>query len=265
MVTRYFIYMSFKGTAYHGWQFQPNAISVQQVVENALSTILNDKISVTGAGRTDAGVHASFYCAHFDSSRNDLSENILFLGKLNGFLPSDISIYSICEVDKEMHARFSAISRTYKYYIALRKSPFQTDFSWYLRGNFDITAMNEACAILKEQKDFTSFSKLHTDVKTNNCNVMEAFWSDYGSNLIFTIKADRFLRDMVRAIVGTMVDIGSGKTSLDEFKAIIEAKNRCEAGQSVPAKGLFLVDIDYGMAKECMARSNSSMPVPPVI
>ena len=125
-----------------------------------------------------------------------------------------------------MHARFSAISRTYKYYIALRKSPFQTDFSWYLRGNFDITAMNEACAILKEQKDFTSFSKLHTDVKTNNCNVMEAFWSDYGSNLIFTIKADRFLRDMVRAIVGTMVDIGSGKTSLDEFKAIIEAKNR---------------------------------------
>ena len=125
--------------------------------------------------------------------------------------------------------------------------------------------MNEACAILKEQKDFTSFSKLRTDVKTNNCNVMEAFWSDYGSNLVFTIKADRFLRNMVRAIVGTMVDIGSGKTSLDEFKAIIEAKNRCEAGQSVPAKGLFLVDIDYGIAKECMARSNSSMPVLPVI
>jgi tRNA pseudouridine38-40 synthase len=263
MVTRYFIYMSFKGTAYHGWQYQPNAISVQQVVENALSTILNDKISVTGAGRTDTGVHASFYCAHFESVRNDLSGNSPFLGKLNGFLPTDISVSSICSVDKDMHARFSALSRTYKYYIALKKSPFQSEFSWYLHRNFDITAMNKACAILKEQKDFTSFSKLHTDVKTNNCDIMEAFWSEEGSNLIFTIKADRFLRNMVRAIVGTMVDIGTGKTSLDEFKAIIEAKNRCEAGQSVPAKGLFLVDIDYGMANACKAHSNSSMSVPP--
>ncbi len=263
MGIRYFIYMSFKGSVYHGWQYQPNAITVQQIVEEALETILNEKISLTGAGRTDTGVHASFFCAHFESKRNDLHGNMIIVNRLNGYLPTDISISSIKEVNNDTHARFSAISRTYKYYIALKKSPFQTEFTWYLPRDLDIETMNRACEVLKEQTDFTSFSKLHTDVKTNNCKIMEAFWSKDNANLIFTVKADRFLRNMVRAIVGTMIDIGSGKTTLEDFGMIIASKDRCKAGQSVPAKGLFLVNIDYGVDYANQVHSNTSMFVRP--
>lgn len=245
MGSRYFIFMSYNGSSYHGWQVQPNSTTVQQIMEEALSTVLGETIEVTGAGRTDTGVHASFFCAHIDSNKDNLDGDMKLVGRLNSFLPKDIAISAIKKVDSGLHARFSAISRTYKYYIALKKSPFWTDYSWYLPKKLDVVSMNKACGILVRYSDFTSFSKLHTDVKTNNCAIYEAKWDVDGDMLVFTIKADRFLRNMVRAIVGTTVEVGLGKKSLEEFEKIIIAKNRCAAGQSVPAKGLFLVDIQY--------------------
>ena len=245
MKTRYFIFISYKGTSYHGWQIQPDSVTVQKILDNALSVILNEKISTTGAGRTDAGVHAAVFCAHFDSISADLStvKNLVF--RLNQFLPVDISVNSIRKVVPDANARYSAVSRTYKYYISRKKDPFSDSSSWYLHSDIDITAMNKACCSLFKYSDFTSFSKLHSGAKSNICKIYSATWEETDDRLVFTIKADRFLRNMVRAIVGTMIDVGFGKMSPEDFEEIIQAKDRCRAGKSAPAKGLFLADIEY--------------------
>ena len=243
-MNRYFIQLSYKGTNYHGWQIQPNAISVQEVIEKTLTTVLRQKIEIVGAGRTDTGVHASFFVLHFDVNEelNGL-ENLVY--KLNSLLPTDIAIQKIWQVANDLHARFNAVSRTYKYYISTKKNPFKADTSFKYLLPIDIGKMNEAARILAEYEDFTSFSRLHTDVKTNNCKILWAEWEVLNTQLIFTIKADRFLRNMVRAIVGTLLEVGKGKLSLNDFRKIIEAKDRAAAGASAPAKGLFLVDVEY--------------------
>jgi tRNA pseudouridine38-40 synthase len=243
--TRYFIFISYNGTSYHGWQLQPHSVTVQKILQDALSVVLGEDISATGAGRTDTGVHASFFCAHFDCLSPDLAqrENLVF--KLNRFLPEDISVSAVRKVLPDANARFSAISRTYKYYISRTKDPFFNSSSWFLHGDLDIDAMNRACRILFNHSDFTSFSKLHSGAKTNICRIYEARWEEADNKLVFTIKADRFLRNMVRAIVGTLVKIGFGKMNDKEFEEIIAAKDRCRAGTSAPAKGLFLYDIEY--------------------
>jgi tRNA pseudouridine38-40 synthase len=243
--TRYFIFLSYKGTSYHGWQLQPNSITVQKVLDNALSVVLGEEISTIGAGRTDTGVHARMFCAHFDSGSYDLDEKKKLVFKLNRFLPEDISISRIRKVVQDANARYSAISRTYKYYISREKDPFLNHSSWHLHGEMNIDAMNEACKLLSGYDDFTSFSKLHSGARTNICKIFGAEWKEEGSMLIFTIKADRFLRNMVRAITGTLVDIGFGKMGLAELVEIVEAKDRCRAGTSAPARGLFLYDIEY--------------------
>lgn len=241
---RYFIELAYKGTKFHGWQVQPNAISVQECLDKALSTITRETIEITGAGRTDTGVHASYFVAHFDSLKSDL-DHPDFTHKLNSFLKDDISIFGVSKVLPEAHARFDAVSRTYQYHLNILKDPFSVETSWYFFRQPDVEKMNEACKILFEYIDFTSFSKLHTDVKTNNCKIVQAEWVQQGSKLIFTVKADRFLRNMVRAMVGTLLEVGLGKMDIAAFRAVIEQKNRCAAGLSVPAHGLFLTDIEY--------------------
>ena len=243
--TRYFIFISYKGTAYHGWQIQPNSVTIQKILDNALGLILAEEISTTGAGRTDTGVHASFFCAHFDSSSPALDENDGLVFKLNRFLPSDISVVSINKVRADANARFSAISRTYTYHISRKKDPFSEGSSWHLYGVIDVNKMNEACEILKKHKDFTCFGKLHSNNKTNICTLYKAIWTETGSRLEFTIKADRFLRNMVRSIVGTMIEIGYGKMSLAMLDEIIASGDKTRVGQSAPACGLFLSDIEY--------------------
>jgi len=242
---RYFIFFSYRGTFYHGWQVQPRSITVQQTLDNTLSTILNESIKTTGAGRTDTGVHALAFCAHFDSMKADLMLRNNLIYRLNRFLPKDISISRITKVNDDAHARFSAVSRTYRYYISGIKDPFREDLSWYINGNLDIISMNKACRLLLKHEDFTSFSRLHSDTKTNLCKIFHAEWTERENMLVFTIKSDRFLRNMVRAITGTMVDIGRGKTSIKQFDEMIKAKDRCKAGKSAPAAGLFLEDIEY--------------------
>jgi tRNA pseudouridine38-40 synthase len=243
--TRYFIFISYKGTSYHGWQIQPNSVTVQKILDDALSVVLRENISTIGAGRTDTGVHATFFCAHFDSISPELCSNKNLLFRLNRFLPDDISINSISKVVPDSNARYSAISRTYKYYVSRIKDPFFVNSSWLLHGSINTGKMNEACELLKVHSDFTSFSKLHSNTKNNFCKIYIASWEDADNSLEFTIKADRFLRNMVRAIVGTMIDIGFEKMNLKEFEEIIIAKDRCRAGKSAPAKGLFLIDIEY--------------------
>lgn len=245
MKTRYFIFVAYEGSLYHGWQIQPGSATVQKTLEEALSTILEENIEATGAGRTDTGVHAEFFCAHFDSKLEDLHTRKNLIFRINKYLPKDIAVSEIRKVIPEAHARFSAMSRTYKYYITRVKDPFRNNSSWYIFGDLDLQKMNAACEILFRHIDFTSFSKLHTDVKTNNCRIYRAEWSSEGSRLIFTIKADRFLRNMVRAIVGTLVMVGQGKMDAPVFENIILARARCKAGKSAPAKGLFLTDIEY--------------------
>ena len=241
---RYFIEMAYKGTNYHGWQIQPNAITVQSSLEKALSTICREKISVTGAGRTDSGVHASYFVAHFDSISTTL-DDLEFIKHLNRFLDKDIVIYSINKVKENAHARFDAFSRTYRYYIHQNKNPFNQELSWFLSGDLDIYKMNEVSSILIGTHDFTSFSKLHTDVKTNDCTVDFANWEKKGDSIIFTIKANRFLRNMVRAIVGTVIMAGRNKIDKDDMIKILNLKDRSSAGMSVPPQGLFLADIRY--------------------
>jgi len=243
--TRYFIFISFRGTSYHGWQIQPDSVTVQKILDDALSTILTGKITTTGAGRTDSGVHASVFCAHFDSGSPDLTFDNKLIFRLNRFLPKDISVSGLFKVQPDAHARFSAVSRTYRYNISKKKDPFREDSAWFLHGTIDVALMNEACGLLINHMDFTSFSRLHSDVKTNICRIFYAAWEETEDSFVFTIKADRFLRNMVRAIVGTMIGVGTGKTTLPEFEEIILAKDRCRAGKSAPAKGLFLVDIEY--------------------
>lgn len=244
MTQRYFLQCSYNGTRYHGWQIQPNAISVQEVLEEALSIILREKIAIMGAGRTDTGVHASFFILHFNTSVSEI-ESAKMVYKLNSFLPSDIAIQKIWKVADEAHARFSALSRTYKYFISTEKNPFNTEISFRYLKPLDVEKMNLAAHTLFDYEDFTSFSRLHTDVKTNNCKIFKAEWTEENNRLVFTIKADRFLRNMVRAIVGTLLEVGLGKLTVDEFKNIIELKDRGAAGASAPAHGLFLVDIEY--------------------
>ncbi|OAV65824.1 tRNA pseudouridine synthase A [Bacteroidales bacterium Barb6] len=243
-MNRYFIRLGYNGGAYCGWQSQPNGIAVQQCMEEALSTLLRKATAVTGAGRTDAGVHARLMIAHFDTEEA-VADPALLADKLNRLLPRDIAVYEIHPVRTDAHARFDALSRTYKYYVAMRKDPFNNAFACRLHGTLDFAAMNEAAGILSDYTDFTSFSKLHTDVRTNNCHISHARWEREGDVWVFTITADRFLRNMVRAIVGTLLDAGRGKLDTDGFRRIIEAKDRGRAGTSAPAHALFLHDITY--------------------
>lgn len=248
-MVRYFIELAYNGSNYHGWQIQPGAPSVQEELNRALTTLLRQEINVTGAGRTDTGVHASFYVAHFDMEK-ELPDPDQTAYKLNRLTGKDIAISKIYPVAHDMHARFSALSRTYKYFIDKQKNPFTFEFAWKVYPLPDIKQMNAACQVLFEYTDFTSFSKLHTDVKTNNCIIMEAHWEDTEKQMIFTIKANRFLRNMVRAIVGTLLEIGQGKLNLEDLRRIIESKDRCKAGTSVPGHALFLCDIEYPKEKE---------------
>ena len=241
---RYFIDLAYDGTAYHGWQVQPNGVSVQECLERALSTFLRREIEVVGAGRTDAGVHARLMVAHFDFD-TELDGEVV-TDKLNRLLPPDIAVYGVRRVKPEAHARFDATSRTYKYYIHTRKDPFRRGYSWRIFQPLDFERMNEAAQTLFDYTDFTSFSKLHTDVKTNNCRIMEAAWTQVDDmTWVFTIRADRFLRNMVRAVVGTLLEVGRGKMDVDGFRRVIEQKDRCKAGTSVPGNALFLVDVTY--------------------
>lgn len=244
MPQRYFLQLSYKGTNYHGWQIQPNAISVQEVVEDALSKILREKISVVGAGRTDTGVHASYFILHFDVE-SEIPANLDVVYKLNSFLPNDIAVQKVWEVTRDAHARFGATSRTYNYFVSTQKNPFTTHTSYKFVKPLDVVKMNMAAKALFDYKDFTSFSRLHTDVKTNNCKIMKAEWKVEEFSLVFVIQADRFLRNMVRAIVGTLLEVGRGKLTIQQFRDIIERKDRGAAGASAPAQGLFLVGIDY--------------------
>ena len=237
--------MAYDGSGYHGWQIQPNGITIQQKIEEALSTILKQEISVTGAGRTDTGVHASFFIAHFDLAGSEILQWEPIIFKLNRFLPEDIVVYRIVQVSDDMHARFSATFRTYHYHIITIKPLYTREYSHYVYGLLDVDEINKCCDIVKETSDFTSFSKLHTGVKTNDCAVTHAVWKEIENGYLFEIKADRFLRNMVRSIVGTLIDVGQGKKSQIDFRKIIEARDRGKAGQSVPAKGLILMDIGY--------------------
>ncbi len=245
-MSRYFIHMAYDGSDYCGWQIQPNDKTVQQVLEHALSTLLKTKTPVTGAGRTDTGVHASHFIAHFDSSSeayDPTSDRFIF--KLNAFLPGDILIYKIEKVPGDRHARFSATYRTYQYHISSIKPIYKQNYSHYIYGELDLGAINTCCKVIMETSDFTSFAKLHSDVKTNNCHVTHAQWKKVDQGYLFEITADRFLRNMVRSLTGTLLDVGQGKLDLKGFKKIVEAKDRGKAGSSAPAKGLFLVDIGY--------------------
>lgn len=240
---RYFIELSYNGKAYHGWQNQPNAISVQEVIEKALTTLLKESIAIVGAGRTDSGVHAIQMFAHFDTEKEFERNNLIF--KLNSFLPNDIAIHDLVEMLPEAHARFDALSRTYLYRISLEKDAFNFESSYFFKSELDLVKMNEASKILFEYKDFECFSKVNTDVKTFNCEIMHAKWTRHENELHFVVKADRFLRNMVRAIVGTMINIGVGKIQVKDLHKIIKSKNRSEAGFSVPAHALYLTKIEY--------------------
>ena len=239
---RFFIELSYKGTNYHGWQEQPNANTVQAEINRALSTILNTNIEVIGAGRTDTGVHANQMFAHFDCDIDFDIQNLMF--KLNSFLPSDIAIKDIFKVKEDANCRFDALSRTYQYHIIQKKDPFNKT-AYFLQNDLDIKAMNEACKYIIGKQDFTSFSKVNTQTFTNNCDVMFAQWEVVNTNLIFTIKADRFLRNMVRAIVGTLLDVGFGKIIAADVAKIIAVKDRSKSGVSVPAHALFLTEVKY--------------------
>jgi tRNA pseudouridine38-40 synthase len=243
--SRYFIKISFRGTHYHGWQVQPNAPTVQEILNRDLSLLLGEEISTTGCGRTDAGVHAREFFAHFDARSGGLGNDAEFLHRLNGKLPWDIAAREIRPVTPEAHARFDALSRTYEYHLARQKEVFQREFAHYVYGKLNLEIMQEGCGILREYTDFTSFSKADTDTGTNDCRIREARWETAGSRWIFTVTADRFLRNMVRAIVGTLLDLGSGKITPGELRKIIESKDRSDAGASAPAKGLFLCEVSY--------------------
>ena len=244
---RYFIELAYDGTRFHGWQLQPNAISVQEELNGALAKALrNTDINVVGCGRTDTGVHSEYYVAHFDVE-NPVDESLEWLTfKLNSILPSDICVMSVQQVDDSLHARFSATMRTYHYYVASRKNPFTRFKSYHPPFQLDFDKMNEAASLLLSEEDFTSFARLHSNAKTNICYLQQAEWLvDSNGEYYFRISANRFLRNMVRAIVGTLVEVGKGKISVADFCRIIESKNRCMAGQSVPAEGLFLTNVEY--------------------
>ena len=240
---RYFIQFSYFGKAYHGWQNQPNAITVQEVLEKALSTLLRTKVEVVGAGRTDAGVHAKQMFCHLDvDAISDIDELVY---RLNAFLPDDIAVQAIIPVAQDAHARFDAVERTYEYWLVKEKDPFLFDHAHFVKHPLDMDSMNKAAKILLDYTDFECFSKSNTDVKTFDCDVREAFWTIDKEKWVFTITADRFLRNMVRAVVGTLLDVGMGKMALESIHQIIASKDRGEAGVSVPAKGLYLTKVSY--------------------
>ncbi|WP_329903804.1 tRNA pseudouridine(38-40) synthase TruA [Porphyromonas pogonae] len=243
---RYFIYLSYNGTNYSGWQTQPNAVTVQQTIEEALCTILRKPTPILGAGRTDAGVHAREMIAHVELDMDQSEADALAL-KLDRLLPPDISIRSMVHVKADAHARFDAVSRTYRYYITMRKDPFAHGLMLRMHRTLDIDEMNEAASHLMRYTDFTSFSKLHTDVKTNNCKITHALWTvgQDSDHYVFTITADRFLRNMVRAIVGTLFQVGWGKMSVTDFCTVIERQDRCQAGSSAPGHALYLEEVKY--------------------
>ena len=241
---RYFIHLAYDGTRYHGWQIQPNGISVEGEIELRLSTLLRQPIDIVGAGRTDAGVHARHMVAHFDFEDGCDTEQLCY--RLNRMMPPDICIYKIEKVADDLHARFSATSRTYHYYISTKRNPFNRHYTWLCHYDLDFELMNQAAEILMEYNDFASFCKSHTDVKTTLCNIIEAKWiKDDEGCYYFRIKANRFLRNMVRAVVGTLVEIGRHRLSLDDFRNVIEGKKRTMAGESMPANALFLEKIEY--------------------
>lgn len=260
---RYFIEIAFKGTHYHGWQIQKNAISIQEVLDKAISTVFREQVSTLGCGRTDAGVHAKQLFAHFDvhingeeNEKNGQSQNNFegpsdrqiqqYLRGINALLPSDIAAKALFIVKPDTHARFDAISRSYEYHIHFSKDPFLTEYSWQFRDELDIRKMNEAALIMMEYEDFSCFSKSNTQVFTNNCTITFAQWKRLeDGRLIFEIRANRFLRNMVRAIVGTLIEIGKGNQKIDYIREVLESKNRSIAGVSVPACGLYLTKVVY--------------------
>ncbi|MEC4114274.1 tRNA pseudouridine(38-40) synthase TruA [Myroides pelagicus] len=241
---RYFLEFAYNGTHYHGWQIQPNANTVQETLTTAISTLLRAPIELVGAGRTDAGVHAKQMFAHFDYEISFDKDSLI--QKMNSFLPQDIVVYAIHPVDTEAHARFDATARTYEYHMHLYKDAFCNNLSFYHFKALDVQKMNEAAKVLFEYEDFECFSKTHTDVFTFNCTIYRAEWTVIDKQkLVFTISANRFLRNMVRAIVGTLVNVGLGKISVEDVRTIIESKDRGQAGFSVPGKGLFLTQVSY--------------------
>lgn len=245
-MNRYFVWLSYDGSVYCGWQIQPGSPSVQQTLNNGLSVLLREDVQTTGCGRTDTGVHASNFAAHFDTALTAEDLNLpKLVYKLNRILPSDIAIDKIEAVQPDIHARFSAISRTYQYFICRHKDPFQYGRSWLMERRLNLEAMQQAADLLKAYEDFESFSKTNTQVKTFLCKISEAKWEQEGHMLRFEITADRYLRNMVRAIVGTLVEVGLGKISPDDFASIIESKDRSQAGYSAPACGLFLTRVVY--------------------
>jgi tRNA pseudouridine38-40 synthase len=241
---RYFLELSYNGTAYHGWQRQPNAISVQELLEKALSALLGTTTPIVGAGRTDTGVHARQMFAHFDAHIEAEASNDLVY-RLNSFLPKDISIQAVCSVGDEAHARFDATARSYQYQLIQHKDPFLTHQAYCFTAPLDVSAMNQADQLFLDHQNFKCFSRSKTDVKTYDCDVRQAYWETKGSMLVFHITADRFLRNMVRAIVGTLLDVGVGKSSLDDVQKILDSQDRTNAGSSAPAHGLFLTHISY--------------------
>jgi tRNA pseudouridine38-40 synthase len=241
--TRYFIDLAYDGTRFHGWQSQKNALSVQDTLNRALSLLLDEKVETVGSGRTDTKVHALQQVAHFDVGKKILPEKIR--DKLNSFLPADIVIHHIWEVDAGRHARFDAVRRCYEYRITRVKDPFQVHKAYYFRKIIDLDLMNQAANILMNTRDFQSFSRVKTEVNHFFCEVYEAIWEKAGEMIIFSICADRFLRGMVRALVGTMMDVGTGKTGMTEFRQIIRKKDRKAAGHAVPAHGLYLKSVSY--------------------
>ena len=244
MKQRYFIEISYKGKNYHGWQVQPNAISVQEVLNDCLTKLLREEIHVVGAGRTDTGVHAKQFFAHFDLAKK-VKNVSQFLNRLNSFLPKDIAAKSLLEVGEEAHARFDANARTYEYFVAQQKNPFEEDSAYLVYKPLNIEAMNQVAKRLFDFNDFTCFSKSDTQTKTNDCKIMQAFWEERDGLYVFTIKADRFLRNMVRAIVGTLLNVGFGKMTEEEFVKVIQSKSRSNAGTSVPAHALYLLEVSY--------------------
>lgn len=241
---RYFITFSYDGTAYHGWQIQPHSLSVQEELQKAMSILLRKPMEVVGAGRTDTGVHARKMVAHFDYDEEVDCPQLVY--KLNKLLPRDIAVQQVEPVAEDMHARFSAKSRTYHYFVHMGKNPFLRSYSWLVYGNIDFELMNQAASVLMEYKDFTSFSKVNTDTKTNDCTITEAHWDRVGEDQwCFTITANRFLRNMVRAIVGTLMEVGRGRMTIEQLRRVIDAKDRCCAGDSVPGNALFLVQVKY--------------------
>ncbi len=240
---RYFLHLGYHGANYHGWQIQPNAPSVQETINQCLTTLLGEQIYVVGAGRTDTGVHAREMFAHFDISKPVLIKE--FAHRMNKFLPPDIVIYGLYLVDSETHARFDASFRTYEYLISKGKNPFLRGLAWQSYTRLDVAKMNQACGLLFEFEDFSSFAKIHTDVKTHICKILLAEWQEAADRYIFTVRADRFLRNMVRAMVGTLVEVGKGKITLNDFREILRAEDRSKAAASAPAEGLYLTEVVY--------------------